>query len=258
MRRSAQYCQPVEPRKPAVAKPRSGRCHGLLGRSRRRGWRRRRGCSGAPRHAPARSQAAGRRRTGRGPRPHPPPPRPRGHAVTGSQCVGVLGAEDTVLDGLQGPELVAGRGRIPPPPSSGRGWCGRPGCRGARGPLAEGSAASWSRARPHHPPPHSSGRGGNGWPGWPGARGREPARGGAAARRTGRAPWPHPPHPRSSGRGWCRRSTSPGQPQPLSHVTVCSGWPPTRSCHAGNHCSLAKILSIASAPMVITGRIWWR
>ena len=26
----------------------------------------------------------------------------------------------------------------------------------------------------------------------------------------------------------------------------------------GNHCSLAKILSIASAPVVITGRIWWR
>jgi hypothetical protein len=29
-------------------------------------------------------------------------------------------------------------------------------------------------------------------------------------------------------------------------------------CRARHQCSLAKILSIASAPTVITGRIWWR
>ena len=29
-------------------------------------------------------------------------------------------------------------------------------------------------------------------------------------------------------------------------------------CRAGDQCSLTKILSIASAPTVMTGRIWWR
>jgi len=30
------------------------------------------------------------------------------------------------------------------------------------------------------------------------------------------------------------------------------------NCRARDQCSLAKILSIASAPTVMTGRIWWR
>jgi len=34
--------------------------------------------------------------------------------------------------------------------------------------------------------------------------------------------------------------------------------PASAAAPRGDHRSLAKILSIASAPVVITGRIWWR
>ena len=75
------------------------------------------------------------------------------------------------------------------------------------------------RQAPQVPSPsRSSRRGWRGRPGCPGARGRGPARGWAAARRTGRGPRPHPPPPRSSGRGSPR----------VVRVSGCSG-PRTRS-----------------------------
>ena len=160
------------------------------------------GCSGP---GPARGRAAARR-TGRGPRPRPPPPRssgrgwrgrsgcrgcsgPRTRSRTGSsaanwsrapaaspaspvqvarlarvaQGVRVLRAEDPLAHGQQRGELVAGPGRIPRLP----------------GPAGEV---------------------GRGRSGCPGAPGRGPARGRAAARRTGPGPRPHPPLARSSRR----------------------------------------------------------
>ena len=75
-------------------------------------------------------------------------------------------------------------------PGPARGWAA--GRRTGRGP------------RPRPPPPRSSGRGWRGRSGCRGARGPGPARGWAAGRRTGRGPRPRPPPPRSSGRGCAR------------------------------------------------------
>ncbi len=45
---------------------------------------------------------------------HPCLPGPAGELVAGGQGVGVLGTQDSLLDGQQGGEQVAGADRIPP------------------------------------------------------------------------------------------------------------------------------------------------
>ena len=89
-------------------------------------------------------------------------PGPVGEFVAGSQGARVLRALDPLADGQQRGELVAG-------------------------------------PRPHPPPARSSGQGGRGWTGCAGARRPGPARGWAAARRTGRGPGRIPRLPGPAG-----------------------------------------------------------
>ena len=133
-------------------------------------------------------------------------PGPVGKAGAGGEGVRVLGAEDPLHDGQQRGVLVAGRGRVPRLPGpAGEVARGRPGCPGARRretrSMTGSSAAYWSRAAAGSPASPVQQARLRGRPGCPGARRRRPARGPAAARRTGRGPRPDPPPARSSGRG---------------------------------------------------------
>ena len=118
----------------------------------------------------------------------------------------MLGTLDLLADGQQSDVLVRAPAASPPPRSSGRGGCRRPGCpgAGAEDPLAEGSRAanwSWASATPRSPVQRARrSRAAR----VSGARGPGPARGWQQGRH-GRGPRPDPPPPRSggrAGRGW--------------------------------------------------------